>query len=59
MPLVNGCTFPLKKGKASTFAIAAQLNPTASEKTEAAALNGEQNKKHCSPSLSLSLSLSI
>ena len=51
MPLVNGCTFSLKKVKAIAFAIAAQLNPTASEKIDAAALHGEQNKKHCSPYL--------
>jgi hypothetical protein len=51
MPLVNGCAFPLKKVKASTFAIAAQLNPRASEKIDAATLHGEQNKKHCSPYL--------
>ena len=39
MPLVNGCTFSLKKVKAIAFAIAAQLNPTASEKIDAAALH--------------------
>lgn len=49
MPLVNGCTFPLKKVKAIAFAIAAQLNPTASEKIDAAALRREQNKKTLLP----------
>ena len=51
MSFVNVCAFPLKKVKASTFAVAAQLNPTGSEKIDAAALHGEQNKKHCSPYL--------
>ena len=51
MPLVNGCTFPLKKVKASTFAaVAAQINPTTSEKIDAAASAWRaKQKKHCSP----------
>ena len=50
MPLVNGCTFPLKKVKASTFAaVAAQINPTTSEKIDAAASAWRAKQKNIAP----------